>query len=299
MTWLRESPENLDYYPLQETVGGIWGNDLRHSNNVKDWTIRRRDSKPVMIGHESVSETAKASVFDEGLINLRMLKVQSGRYRDIVETTGVVMHSRTNCSRIWLLKVLRKGSASQIAIDKKCQYGNTVKLRETPVRNLVPPWNRKISSGTSGKLEGMVKTQIIGTIRSQALREPTVPLRPLPFVSCFAAHRMKGLRREYTVSMGAVQRLNVGGRNTEGVLHKIESVPSEMSVLKRNTISLLSAGVGELQEIRKYWAKRLLTPTKHHNRLFSYTNNYSNKHISILIKSDNNIIMFYSSNTKK
>jgi hypothetical protein len=30
-----------------------------------------------MIGYETVSETAKASVFVEGLINLRMLKVQS------------------------------------------------------------------------------------------------------------------------------------------------------------------------------------------------------------------------------
>ncbi len=90
MTWLRETPENLDYYLIQETVGGIWGNDLRHSNNVKDWTIRRRDSKPVLVGHESVSETAKASVFDEGLTSPRMLKVQSGHYRDIVETTGVV-----------------------------------------------------------------------------------------------------------------------------------------------------------------------------------------------------------------
>jgi hypothetical protein len=30
-----------------------------------------------MIGNGTVSETAKASVFNEGLINLRMLKVQS------------------------------------------------------------------------------------------------------------------------------------------------------------------------------------------------------------------------------
>jgi hypothetical protein len=30
-----------------------------------------------MIGYGTVSETAKASVFNEGLINLRMLKVQS------------------------------------------------------------------------------------------------------------------------------------------------------------------------------------------------------------------------------
>lgn len=123
-------------------------------------------------------------------------------------------------------------------------YGDTVKLRETPVRNLVPPWNRKVFSGTTGKFVDMVKTQIIGTIRSQALRD----LNP----------------------MGAVQRLNVGGRNTEGVLHKIESVRSEMRVLKRNKIRLPLAVAGELQEVRKYRVKRLPTPTKHYKRLFGY-----------------------------
>ncbi len=55
----------------------IQGNDLGQSKNVKDWAIRRRVSKAAMIGYETVSETAKASVSYEGLINLRMLKVQS------------------------------------------------------------------------------------------------------------------------------------------------------------------------------------------------------------------------------
>jgi hypothetical protein len=36
-----------------------------------------------MIGYDSVSETAKVSVFNEGLINLRMLKVQSSLYGNI------------------------------------------------------------------------------------------------------------------------------------------------------------------------------------------------------------------------
>lgn len=87
MTWLRETPKSLNYYRPLETLGGIWGNDLRYSKNVKDWTIRRRDPKPAMIGHGSVSETAKASVPNEGLINLMGLKVQSVRYRNIVVST--------------------------------------------------------------------------------------------------------------------------------------------------------------------------------------------------------------------
>jgi hypothetical protein len=60
-----------------ETCKEIQGNDLGYSKNAKDWAIRRRVSKAAMIGYETVSETAKASVFNEGLINLRMLKVQS------------------------------------------------------------------------------------------------------------------------------------------------------------------------------------------------------------------------------
>ena len=77
MTWLRETPYSLHYDLLVETLEEIQGNDLGYSNNAKDWAIRRRVSKAAMIGYETVSETAKASVFNEGLINLRMLKVQS------------------------------------------------------------------------------------------------------------------------------------------------------------------------------------------------------------------------------
>jgi hypothetical protein len=60
-----------------ETCKEIQGNDLGYSKNAKDWAIRRRVPKAAMIGNGTVSETAKASVFNEGLINLRMLKVQS------------------------------------------------------------------------------------------------------------------------------------------------------------------------------------------------------------------------------
>ena len=77
MTWLRETPYSLHYYPIVETHQGIQGNDLGHSNNVKDWAIRRRVPKSAMIGYGTVSETAKASVTYEGLISLRLLKVQS------------------------------------------------------------------------------------------------------------------------------------------------------------------------------------------------------------------------------
>jgi hypothetical protein len=63
-----------------ETVGYTRGNDLEHSKNDEDWIIRRRVPKAVMIGNGTVSETAKVSVFNEGLINLRMLKVQSNSY---------------------------------------------------------------------------------------------------------------------------------------------------------------------------------------------------------------------------
>ncbi len=84
MTWLRETPYSLHYYPSVETQQGIQGNDLGHSKNVKDWAIRRRVPNPAKsnsmsceIGYGTVSETAKASVTNEGLINLRLLKVQS------------------------------------------------------------------------------------------------------------------------------------------------------------------------------------------------------------------------------
>ena len=62
---------------------GTQDNDLVHSNNVKDWAIRRRESKSVMIGYDSVSETAKVSVFNEGLISLRELEVQSVWHRNM------------------------------------------------------------------------------------------------------------------------------------------------------------------------------------------------------------------------
>lgn len=84
MTWLRETPYSLHYDSCMETCKKIQGNDLGHRKNVKDWAIRRRvpnaaksDSMSCEIGYGTVSETAKASVINEGLINLRLPKVQS------------------------------------------------------------------------------------------------------------------------------------------------------------------------------------------------------------------------------
>jgi hypothetical protein len=77
MTRLRETPYNLCYYSFLETSKRIQGNDLGHSKNAKDWAIRRRVPNAAMIGNGTVSETAKASVINEGLINLRLPKVQS------------------------------------------------------------------------------------------------------------------------------------------------------------------------------------------------------------------------------
>lgn len=86
MTWLRETPYSLHYYPDVETHQGIQGNDLGQSKNVKDWAIRRRVPKAAMIGNGTVSETAKASVLNEGLISQRVLKVQSSLQGNLKET---------------------------------------------------------------------------------------------------------------------------------------------------------------------------------------------------------------------
>jgi hypothetical protein len=89
MTWLRETPYSLHYYSCTEKYKRIQGNDLGQSKNVKDWAIRRRVPKAAKnnlisceIGNGTVSETAKASVINDGLINLRLLKVQSSLLRN-------------------------------------------------------------------------------------------------------------------------------------------------------------------------------------------------------------------------
>ena len=44
---------------LKETSHNTRGNDLGHSNNVKDWAIRRREPNPYWIWYGSDSEIAK------------------------------------------------------------------------------------------------------------------------------------------------------------------------------------------------------------------------------------------------
>ena len=81
---MRETPKSLNYYLSMETWKGTLDNDHGYSKNVKDWTIRRRVPNAAMIGNGTVSETAKVSVVNEGLINLRRFEVQSspiGNYR--------------------------------------------------------------------------------------------------------------------------------------------------------------------------------------------------------------------------
>lgn len=83
MTKLREPPYSLCYHSIWETLWRISAKVEPDGKNAKDWAIRRRESKPVMIGHDSVSETAKVSVLNEGLISPRVLKVQSKLHRDM------------------------------------------------------------------------------------------------------------------------------------------------------------------------------------------------------------------------
>ena len=67
-----------------------------NGNNVKDWVIRRRESKSVMVGYDSVSTIAKQWVNYDGLASRSLLKVRSSppwKHRGIdvrFETSQVV-----------------------------------------------------------------------------------------------------------------------------------------------------------------------------------------------------------------
>ena len=55
-----------------------------------DWTIRRREAKvAMMIDYASVSTTERVWVSYDGLINLKMLKIQSGPFGNIGGKPGV------------------------------------------------------------------------------------------------------------------------------------------------------------------------------------------------------------------
>ena len=62
--------------------------DTVKTQRMTQWAIRRLEPNSAMIGQGSVSETAKASVNNEGLINLSLLKVQSSLIGNYKESPG-------------------------------------------------------------------------------------------------------------------------------------------------------------------------------------------------------------------
>ena len=56
--------------------------DIVKTQRMIQWAIRRLEPNSDMIGYGSVSETAKVSVNNEGLINPSLLKVQSSLLRN-------------------------------------------------------------------------------------------------------------------------------------------------------------------------------------------------------------------------
>jgi hypothetical protein len=87
MTWLRETPKAFATIFLWKQLkkSRIMTSDTVKTQRILQWAIRRLEPNSAMIGQGSVSETAKASVNNEGLINRSLLKVQSsliGNYRE-------------------------------------------------------------------------------------------------------------------------------------------------------------------------------------------------------------------------
>jgi len=78
-TLLRELPKALPTTSYGKLYEGTRLTAVPNGNNGKDvqWAIRRREAKPTMIGHASVSTTERVWVSYEGLINRSLLKIQS------------------------------------------------------------------------------------------------------------------------------------------------------------------------------------------------------------------------------
>ena len=79
MTWLRETPKTFattNFWKLKKE-SRVMTSDKVKTQRMIQWAIRRLEPNSAMIGYGSVSETAKASVNNDGLINLSLLKVQS------------------------------------------------------------------------------------------------------------------------------------------------------------------------------------------------------------------------------
>jgi len=90
MTWLRETPKAFatifSWKHLKNSR--VMTSDTVKTQRMTQWAIRRLEPNSAMIGQGSVSETAKASVNNEGLINLSLLKVQSSLIGNYKESPG-------------------------------------------------------------------------------------------------------------------------------------------------------------------------------------------------------------------
>ena len=92
MYWLRETPKafSTTFWPKDSKESRVMTSDIVITKKISDmaiheWTIRRREPKSDVIGYGSLSETAKASVNNDGLINLSLLKVQSSLLGNLKE----------------------------------------------------------------------------------------------------------------------------------------------------------------------------------------------------------------------
>jgi len=90
MTWLRETPKAFATIFLWKQLkkSRIMTSDTVKTQRMIQWAIRRLEPNSAMIGQGSVSETAKASVNNEGLINPSLLKVQSSLIGNYKESPG-------------------------------------------------------------------------------------------------------------------------------------------------------------------------------------------------------------------
>lgn len=124
--------------------------------------------------------------------------------------------------------------------------GNSCQAFDTALRL------KSLRRGTIGKLVGMVRSQMIGTIRSQVL------------TYC-----------DTSGSMDAVQRLNVGGPFMKG--HKIQSIPLETGLLggmwNRCHPEPQESPRGFLLLYSRKWNACWRTPTKKIHIIFYYSFN--------------------------
>jgi hypothetical protein len=88
-TWLRETPKTfatINIWKHMKTFRVMTSNKVK-TQRILQWAIRRLEPKSDMIGHGSVSETAKALANSDGLINLNLLKVQSTLLGNLKDTS--------------------------------------------------------------------------------------------------------------------------------------------------------------------------------------------------------------------